>query len=77
MYNKEQIWVSPDGEGWWRVHKNWSQRDVAHFDSKKDAVSRATTVAQNQKIEMKIQKRNGQIHWGNSYWSNPFPPKRK
>lgn len=75
MANKEQVRVSPNENGWRRVHKSWSSRDIAHFDNKDEAVNRATDLARNQKSELKIQKRDGRIHGWNSYGSDPFPPR--
>lgn len=75
MANNEQVWVSPNGEAWWRVHKSWASRDIQHFDTKKEAIERATEVAKNQRIELKIQKQNWKIWGWNSYWSDPFPPR--
>ncbi len=43
----DQVWVSPNPDGGWRVHNAGSQRDSAHTDTKAQAVDRAREIAQN------------------------------
>lgn len=76
MPNRKQVWVSPNGNWWWRVHREWSQRDSAHAGTKSEAMAKALDIARNQGLELKIQNRDGKISWGNSYWWDPFPPKK-
>lgn len=74
MKTNKQVWVSPNDQ-WRRVHKPWSQRDIAHTNTKIDAEKIAKRVAQNQQWETKIQKRDWTIHKWNSYGNDPYPPK--
>ena len=72
---KDTVRVSPNADSGWRVHKSWWARDIAHCDNKAEAVNKARDIAQNQKTEVIIQKRDGQIGERNSYWKDPFPPR--
>lgn len=72
---RNQIRVSPN-ELWGRkVHKPWLQRVIQTFDTKQQAVSKAMQVAQSQKWELRIQKKDWSVQWWNSYWGDPFPPR--
>lgn len=73
--SKKQVWVSPNPDGWWRVHKPWDKRDIVHLDRKDDAVNRAREIAKNQANELKIQNKDWKISQSNSYWRDPFPPR--
>jgi hypothetical protein len=73
--NTKQVWVSPDPNGGWRVHKPGAVRDISHITNKKDAVERAKNIAIRQKGELKIQKKNGKIQEANTYGRDPFPPR--
>lgn len=77
MAKKNQVRVSPNQNGWRKVHKPWAQRSIQTFENKKEAVNKATEVAKNQSAELKIQKKDGSIQWGNSYGWDPFPPRDK
>lgn len=72
--SKKQVWVSPDSNGGWRVHKPWDKRDIAHIENKDQALKRAIEIAKNQEAELRVQKKDGKIHIANSYWRDPFPP---
>jgi len=75
MANK-QIRVSPDKEDWGRrVHKSNAERDSAHTETKAQAIQKAQEIAKNQNLETKIQNKDWQIGWGNSYGKDPCPPK--
>lgn len=71
----DQVWVSPNPDGGWRVHNAWSQRDSAHTDTKAEAMSRAREIAQNKWAELKVQNKDGKISISNSYGKDPFPPR--
>ena len=72
----KQIWVSPAPNGW-KVHKPWSKRSSGLAWTKAEAKNIAESIARNQWLETKIQRRNWTIQWGNSYWNDPFPPRDK
>lgn len=70
-----QLWISPKKWGGWRTHKPWVQRDSIHTQTKEEAIKRATEIAKNQELELKIQNKNWRISYSNSYWRDPFPPR--
>ncbi len=72
---KKQVWVSPNPNGGWRVHKPWSIRDSVHTQSKEEAIKKARTIAKRHKAELLAQNKNGKIAMRNSYWRDPFPPR--
>lgn len=67
-------WVSPRGDQW-AVHGEGNQRDTKLFDTQKDAAAYAREIAKNQRSEVIIQGRNGQIRSKDSYGNDPFPPR--
>lgn len=67
-------WVSPRNNGW-AVHGEGNQKDTKLFDTQKDAAAYARDIAINQKSEVIIQGRNGQIRSKDSYGNDPFPPR--
>lgn len=71
----KQVRVSPNDNNGWRVHKNWATRDSIHTQTKQEAVNAAKSIAQNQKAELMVQKRDWKIQQRNSYWRDPFPPR--
>lgn len=73
--SKKQVWVSPNPDGGWRIHKPGDKRDIVHTDRKDEAIERAREIAKNQASELKIQNMDGKISESNSYWNDPFPPR--
>ncbi len=69
-----QIWVSPNSNGGWRVHKANAKRDSSD-PYKKQAILKATQIARNQRSELKVQNKDGKISQSNSFGRDPFPPK--
>ncbi len=69
-------WVSPRGDRW-AVHGEGNQRDTKIFDRQSDAAAYARDIAINQKSEVIIQSRNGQIRSKDSYGNDPCPPRDK
>jgi len=65
-----QIFVSPDGEDW-KVKVVGNQKASAICDTKAEAVERAKEIAQNQRLELLVQKLDGTIGWRNSYGNDP------
>ena len=77
MSKNKQIWVSPNPKGWWKVHKPGGKKSIANTETKEEAKKIAEDIARNQKLETKIQKKDGTIQWWNSYGNDPHPPKDK
>ena len=65
--------VPSNGE--WAVKKSNSDRVTKTFDSQREAITHAIKIAVNQKSEVVIHGKNGQIREKNSYGNDPFPPR--
>lgn len=66
----KQIFVSPLGNDW-KVKTVGKDRAAGIFDDKADAVERAREIAINNRLELIVQNRDGQIGWRNSYGNDP------
>ncbi|MEO8722970.1 MAG: DUF2188 domain-containing protein [Sphingobium sp.] len=66
--------VVPHGNKW-SVHKAGASRASGTFETRKEAIARATELAKNQKTEVYIHGSDGRIRERNSYGNDPFPPK--
>jgi len=73
MKSKNQH-VVPHHEGW-AVKGAGNQRATSVHKTQSEAIKDARDIAQNQKSEMLIHGRNGQIRERNTYGSDPHPPK--
>ncbi len=69
-------WVSPRENGW-GVHGEGNSRDTQKFNTQAEAINRAREIAINQRSEVIIQGRNGQIRSKDSYGNDPCPPRDK
>lgn len=69
-------WVSPRDNGW-GVRGEGNSRDTQRFDTQAEAIARAREIAINQRSEVIVQGRNGQIRSKDSYGNDPFPPRDK
>lgn len=72
----KQIWLSPDNNGW-KIHKPGSERAIRReISTKKEAEEIMNSIAKNQWLETKIQRKDWVIQWWNTYWKkDPFPPR--
>lgn len=68
------IHVTPKGDGW-QVKKGGASRATKLFDTQAEAIAHGRQNAINQKTELNIHGRNGQIRDKNSYGNDPFPPR--
>jgi hypothetical protein len=75
MNKTKQIWVSPNQWNGWKVHQPWNSRASALTNTKQGAIQIAESIARNQGLETKIQKKNWTIQGWNSYGNDPFPPR--
>jgi hypothetical protein len=64
----------PDG---WAVKGEGNSKATKGADIQKQAIETAEQIAKNQKSDTKIHGRDGKIRAGNSYGSDPHPPKDK
>ncbi len=74
--SKRKIYdVSPD-KGKWKVKARAAKRAVGTFDTKQDAVGKATKVARNQSpSQVVIKKKDGTFQEERTYGEDPHPPK--
>jgi len=75
MSKKKQTHVVPKASGGWDVKQAGAQRASAHFDTKKEAESRARDISRNQDTELVIHNKDGRIAQKDSHGNDPFPPK--
>ncbi len=74
--SKSNQHVIPLGNGW-AVKKEGSSRFTVITETKKDAVVVARQIAKNNKSELIIHGKDGEIQDKNSYGNDPNPPKDK
>jgi uncharacterized protein YdaT len=72
--SKRNQHVVPHKDGW-AIRAADASRATATFERKSEAVDRAREIAQNQRTELVIHGRDGQIHSRDSHGPDPFPPK--
>ena len=76
MANRRRVWVSPDGKGGWNVKIQSTNRPIANFDNKADAINKAKSIAKNAPLgQVIIQKKDGTIQTEYTYRKDPYPPK--
>ena len=62
-------------EGGWGVRGESNTRNTQNFDTQQAAINRAREIAINQKSELLIHGRDGQIRDKHSYGNDPYPQK--
>lgn len=76
MAKGKNVWVSPRSNGW-AVQREDSDRASKVAPTKAEAERVARDLARNDKVELIVQGRNGQIQEKNSYGNDPCPPHDK
>jgi len=66
--------VVPNKNGW-VIKKDNGERSIKNFDKKQNAVDHARQISINQKSELIIHNKNGQISQSDSHGNDPCPPK--
>jgi len=61
--------------GKWAVKGAGAKKATKVFDRQSDAITAARDVAKNQKTELLVHGRNGQIRKRDSHGNDPYPPK--
>lgn len=74
---KETQHVVPNPNGGWSVKKSGSPKATKNFSNQADAENFAKGIAQNQKTELFIHRKDGTVRDRNSYGNDPMPPKDK
>ena len=68
--------VVPNGDIW-QVKSEGSTRATKNFNTQREAIDFARDIARNQKSELVIHRKNGQIRDKDSYGNDSCPPKDK
>lgn len=72
--SKKNQHVVPHGNNW-AVKGAGNQKATSIHSTQSGAAKEAREIAQNQKSEMFIHGKNGQIRERNTYGNDPYPPK--
>ena len=72
MGKNQYVVKTEDG---WGVRGENNTRNTQNFDTLRAAINRAREIAINQKSELLIHGRDGQIRDKISYGNDPYPPK--
>ncbi|EGO2582048.1 MULTISPECIES: DUF2188 domain-containing protein [Enterococcus] len=72
---KKNQHVVPNNNGGWSIKGAGNSKYTAHFETQAKAIEQATKISKNQRSELVIHGKNGQIREKNSYGNDPFPPK--
>lgn len=67
--------VTPHPNGGWQVKSAGGKRATVVTTTQREAIHIATNIAKNQKSELFIHNKQGQIRERNSYGNDPCPPK--
>lgn len=66
--------VVPKGDGW-AVRGAGNSKFTSLHSTQREAINVAKGIAQNQRSELFIHGKNGQIRERNTYGNDPFPPR--
>ena len=72
MGKNQHVVKTHDG---WGVRGENNTRNTQNFDTQRAAINRAREIAINQKSELLIHGRDGQIRDKHRYGNDPYPPK--
>lgn len=67
--------VVPCKTGGWNVKGAGNSKATKHTNTQAEAYAYARTISINQKSELFVHGKNGQIRERNSYGNDPYPPK--
>ena len=73
---KNDVHVVPHKDGWAKK-KEGAQRAGVVVDTQKAAITRATTQAKRENVEVVVHRKDGTIRDSDSYGNDPNPPKDK
>ena len=74
MSERKNQHIVPHKEGW-AVQSESANKPTQVFRTQQEAIERGREIAMNQKSELLIHNREGQIRERNSYGNDPHPPK--
>lgn len=61
-------------DGAWAVRGANASRDTRRFDTQREAIAAARTIARNQGSELLVHGRDGRVRERRSYGGDPHPP---
>ncbi|MGI1805432.1 DUF2188 domain-containing protein [Exiguobacterium sp. TDN 0502] len=67
--------VLPHPQGGYQVKADGADRATKRFPTQKEAIAEGRRIAKNQKTELVIHNKEGQIREKDSYGHDPFPPR--
>ncbi|MEP3040739.1 MAG: DUF2188 domain-containing protein [Hyphomicrobiales bacterium] len=67
--------VVPNPDGGWDVKRGGGERASSHHGTKQEAIDQGREVSRNQKTELRIHNKNGQIAQSDSHGGDDFPPR--
>ena len=67
--------VTPHPDGGWQIKGEGNSRATKRTKTQQEAIDIAREISRNQKSELLIHGRNGQIRDRNSHGHDPYPPK--
>jgi len=73
MSRKQDVWVSPDGEGEWNAKQG--KLLISHHRLQSNAINVGKREAKKDEVDLVIQGRDGRIRSKDSYGNDPNPPK--
>lgn len=62
-------------DGGWAVRGSGSQRATSVHSTQREAIAAGREIARNQRTELFVHGRNGQIRERDSHGRDPFPPR--
>jgi hypothetical protein len=74
MTKKRNAWVIPHKDGW-AVKREGGERPSKITSLKQDAVDFGRNIAQRDRTELIVQRKDGTIQSRDSFGSDPFPPR--
>ena len=74
MGKNQHVTVHP--QGGWQVKGAGNSRATKRTSTQREASKIARTIAINQRSEVVVHGKNGQIRSKDSYGNDPFPPRR-
>ena len=74
---KRPVIVGPSGDGRWTIKANGKTEPVSTHHKQSTAIDKAEKIAKEQKTELIIRGKDGQIRSKDSYGNDPVPPKDK
>ncbi len=73
--SKRDYHVTPHVGGGWQVRREGAERASSVHDTQREALDRGRELARQERVELVIHRRDGQIRDSDSYGNDPNPPR--